>query len=122
MHTTRHFTVFHGGKIWVLVLPFSAANQMTLEKSHTFYNLSLQTSKRLSPTYLCSHLDLLLYSQTFKFTYSYVYSQIRLNHPLWTYSPTRMLRISHNFYFRVFSNCLGGDQHEIWHSWGLPIP
>lgn len=46
--TTRSFTAFHGGKIGIFVLTFSAAHQVTLEKSLHFHNFSLQSFKSSS--------------------------------------------------------------------------
>lgn len=64
-HTTCSFTAFHSGKIRILVLTFSPANQVTLEKSLHFHNFSLQSFKRLCPRYFYTHLKLLSYPKTF---------------------------------------------------------
>lgn len=88
LHTTNcDFTVLHGGKIWVLVLPFSAVNQMTLGKSLNFYNLSSQNSKKA-----ISHVPLLPSWITTLLTNILVYMLICLQSNtikscLWTCSP-----------------------------------
>lgn len=97
-------------KTWVLVLPFSAANQKFSDLKEVVSHISLCSLSCIITLFPNILIYMLIYLQS---------NRIK-SCPVGIFS-LRELRISHVFCFKVCSNCLRGGQRAIRHFWGPPI-